>query len=100
MSCLVLDFIGNQRREFRFDTRLSALFGGTRKQALDQLESGITSLPGNCYFHLDKESQKLILAHLKTNCATPTAQSFKNSQIWLTRSAMPFTYRVSERISL
>ncbi len=66
MNCLVLDFIGNQRAEFRFDARLSALFGGTRRQTIEQLESGITALPGNCYFTLDKESQKLILANLKT----------------------------------
>jgi len=66
MSCLVLDFIGNQRTEFRFDARLSALFGGTRKQTIEQVESGITALPGNCHFNLDKESQKLILANLKT----------------------------------
>jgi superfamily II DNA or RNA helicase/HKD family nuclease len=66
LNCLVLDFIGNQNKEFRFDLRLSLLFGGTRKQTIEQLESGITALPGNCYFQLDKESQKLILARLKT----------------------------------
>ncbi len=66
MSCLVLDFIGNQCRDFRFDLRLSALLGGTRKQTIERVESGITSLPGNCYFHLDKESRKIILERLRT----------------------------------
>jgi superfamily II DNA or RNA helicase/HKD family nuclease len=65
-SCLALDFIGNQRREFRFDLKFSALFGGTRRQVTDQLESGITRLPGNCYFHLDKESRRQILENLKS----------------------------------
>jgi len=64
-NCLVLDFIGNQRREFRFDQRFLALFGGTRQQVIRQLETGITRLPGNCYFRLDKESQKVILENLK-----------------------------------
>ena len=64
-SCLVLDFIGNQRREFRFDQRFLALFGGTRQQVIREIESGITRLPGNCYFRLDKESRKVILENLK-----------------------------------
>ncbi len=64
-SCLVLDFIGNQRREFRFDQRFSALFGGTRQQVIGEIETGITRLPGNCYFRLDKESRKVILENLK-----------------------------------
>ena len=64
-NCLVLDFIGNQRREFRFDQRFRALFGGTRQQVTRQIESGITPLPGNCYFRLDKESKRAILENLK-----------------------------------
>jgi superfamily II DNA or RNA helicase/HKD family nuclease len=64
-NCLVLDFIGNQRREFRFDQRFSALFGGTRQQVIREIETGITRLPGNCYFRLDKESRKVILENLK-----------------------------------
>lgn len=65
-TCLVLDFIGNQRREFRFDQRFRALFGGTRQQVVRQIETGITRLPGNCYFRLDKESRKVVLENLKT----------------------------------
>jgi superfamily II DNA or RNA helicase/HKD family nuclease len=64
-TCLVLDFIGNQRREFRFDQRFLALFGGTRQQIIREIESGVTRLPGNCYFRLDKEAGKLILENLK-----------------------------------
>lgn len=69
-NCLVLDFIGNQRREFRFDLRFRALFGGTRQQVTDQIETGITRLPGNCYFQLDKESRKLVLENLRTQLQT------------------------------
>lgn len=64
-NCLVLDFIGNQRREFRFDQRFRSLFGGTRQQVIKEIETGITRLPGNCYFRLDKESRNLILENLK-----------------------------------
>lgn len=64
-SCLVLDFIGNQRQEFRFDQRFTALFGGTRQQVISEIETGITRLPGNCYFRLDKESRKVVLDNLR-----------------------------------
>jgi superfamily II DNA or RNA helicase/HKD family nuclease len=64
-NCLVLDFIGNQRREFRFDQKFNALFGGTRQQVIREIETGITRLPGNCYFRLDKEARKVVLENLK-----------------------------------
>lgn len=64
-SCLVLDFIGNQRREFRFDLRYQALFGGTRREVREQLQSGVTRLPGNCYFRLDRQAQAYVLDNLK-----------------------------------
>jgi len=73
-SCLVLDFIGNQRREFRFDQRFRALFGGTRQQVANQIDSGITRLPGNCYFRLDKESRKLILENLRARLQASRAR--------------------------
>ncbi|MGC9199931.1 MAG: DUF3427 domain-containing protein [Acidobacteriaceae bacterium] len=77
-TCLVLDFIGNQRREFRFDQRFLALFGGTRQQIIREIETGITRLPGNCYFRLDKESQRAVLQNLRSrlqaNCARMAAE--------------------------
>lgn len=68
--CLVIDFIGNQRREFRFDLRYRAMFGGTRRQVREQLESGVTRLPGNCYFRLDREAQASVLRNLKERLNT------------------------------
>jgi superfamily II DNA or RNA helicase/HKD family nuclease len=73
-TCLVLDFIGNQRREFRFDQRFLALFGGTRQQVIEQIETGITRLPGNCYFRLDKESRKAVLENLKAQLQVSLAR--------------------------
>ncbi len=72
--CLVLDFIGNQRREFRFDQRFSALFGGTRQQVIGGIETGVTRLPGNCYFRLDKESTRIVLENLKARLSASRAR--------------------------
>jgi superfamily II DNA or RNA helicase/HKD family nuclease len=79
-SCLVLDFIGNQRREFRFDLKYAALFGGTRRQVTDQIETGITRLPGNCYFYLDKESQTKVLENLKARFRSTRARLIQELQ--------------------
>lgn len=68
--CLVLDFIGNHRREFRFDLRYRALFGGTREEVKRQLSDGRTQLPGNCYFRLDRQSREVILENLEQRLRT------------------------------
>ena len=68
--CLVIDFIGNQRREFRLDLRYRAMFGGTRQQVRQQLETGVTRLPGNCYFRLDREAQSAVLHNLQERLNT------------------------------
>src|SRR4029077_13439339 len=36
--CTVLDFVANHRREFRFDRKLRALLGGTRREVERQVE--------------------------------------------------------------
>jgi superfamily II DNA or RNA helicase len=73
-GCLVLDFIGNQRREFRFDQRFRALFGGTHQQVANQIDTGVTRLPGSCYFRLDKESRKLVLENLRAQLQASRAR--------------------------
>src|SRR4029079_16811174 len=34
-ACTVLDFVGTHRKEFRFDRRLRALLGGSRRRRAD-----------------------------------------------------------------
>ena len=43
--CTVLDFVGNHRREFRFDRQLRALLGGTRREVERQVERDFPFLP-------------------------------------------------------
>lgn len=89
-TCLILDFIGNQRREFRFDLRFRALFGGTRQQVRDQLATGVTRLPGNCYFRLDKESQQAILENLRARLTGSRKRMLGEIDAWRAeRGRMP-----------
>jgi superfamily II DNA or RNA helicase len=63
--CTVLDFVGQHRREFRFDKRFSALLGGTRRQVQKQVENGFPFLPAGCHLSLDSVASKIVLESLK-----------------------------------
>ena len=65
-TCLVLDFVGQHRKEYRFDKRLGALLGGTRKDLERQVEQGFPYLPSGCYMELDAVAQQTILKSLKS----------------------------------
>lgn len=61
-ECLtVLDFIGNARREFRFDLRFGALTGASRRQVQSHVESGFPLLPSGCTVQLDRASREIVL---------------------------------------
>ena len=63
--CTVLDFVGQQNKAFRFDKRLGALLGGTRKDLERQVREGFPYLPSGCYMELDPVAQQAVLASLK-----------------------------------
>lgn len=62
----VLDFVGNQREEFRFDQRLQGLTGRPRRRLAEDLESGFPFLPSGSQIVLDEQAQELVLRSLKT----------------------------------
>jgi len=64
--CTVLDFVGLHRREFRFDRRLRALLGGTRKDVTDQVEAGFPYLPAGCHMELDRKSSEIVLSSIRS----------------------------------
>lgn len=68
-SCLVLDFIGQHRAEFRFDGTLSALTGVPRARLLKALEQGLPLLPSGCAFQLDAVARDQILGSLRSHLA-------------------------------
>jgi hypothetical protein len=64
-SCLVLDFVGQHRREFRFDRPLRALLGGTRRDIEQQVQRGFPFLPAGCHMELDAVARERVLTSLK-----------------------------------
>jgi superfamily II DNA or RNA helicase len=65
--CTVLDFIGNQRKEFRFAPRYSGMLGLSRKQLVEGLESGFETLPAGTHFELDRVARESVLANIKAS---------------------------------
>ncbi|MFC6159317.1 DUF3427 domain-containing protein [Kribbella jiaozuonensis] len=60
-----LDFVGHQRKEFRFDLRFRALTGNTRRGLERQVEQGFPLLPSGCQIVLDKVAQEVVLSNLR-----------------------------------
>ncbi len=63
------DFVGNQRREFRFDQRFRALTGLNRKLLVRQLEHGFPFLPSGSQIVLDPVARDLILENIRQQVA-------------------------------
>ena len=64
-SCLVLDFVGQHRAEFRFDRLLSSLTGLSRRELLDGVDNGFGSLPPGCHIHLQRQTREQVLQGLR-----------------------------------
>ncbi|BCW51085.1 DEAD/DEAH box helicase [Arthrobacter sp. StoSoilB13] len=61
----VLDFIGQQRREFRFDLRYRALTGYGRKKLEKAVEEEFPYLPSGSQIVLDRVAQRVVLDNIK-----------------------------------
>jgi len=61
----VLDFIGQQRREFRFDLKYRALTGTSRTGLERQLEAGFGFLPSGCELVLDQVARQVVLDNVR-----------------------------------
>lgn len=64
-----LDFVGHHRKEFRFDRRFRAMTGSTRAGLQRDLEQGFPFLPAGTQILLDRQSEQLILANIKSQVA-------------------------------
>ncbi|MEY4565229.1 MAG: hypothetical protein RLY14_199 [Planctomycetota bacterium] len=65
-ECLtVLDFIGAQRKEFRFASRFRALSGKPATKLDDEIESGFPHLPSGCMIKLERVAQQRVLDNVR-----------------------------------
>jgi superfamily II DNA or RNA helicase len=61
----VLDFIGQHRREFRFDVRYRALTGSTRRGLIGDIERGFPFLPSGSQIVLDRVAERIVLDNVR-----------------------------------
>ncbi|MEZ0362642.1 DUF3427 domain-containing protein [Mycobacterium sp. pUA109] len=64
-----LDYVGHQRREFRFDRRFRALTGLGGKDLVRQLEQGFPFLPSGSQIVLDSVAQQVVLENVREQVA-------------------------------
>jgi superfamily II DNA or RNA helicase len=77
--CTVLDFVGTHRKEFRYDRRLRALLGGSRKDVEHQVEYGFPFLPAGCNLELDAVAQDIVLKSIRN--AVPSVWRAKCAEL-------------------
>jgi superfamily II DNA or RNA helicase len=63
----VIDLIGQQHRDFRFDRRLTALLDTRRGPVREQVERGFPFLPSGCHVDLDRQSSEIVLDNLRSS---------------------------------
>ena len=69
-----IDFVGHQRKEFRFDTRYRAITGATKTGLQRQVEHGFPFLPAGSQIVLDRQAQEIVLANIKSQLSTSWKQ--------------------------
>ena len=65
----VLDFVGYHRKEFRFDQKLRALTGLTRRGLEREIKNGFPFLPSGCQIVMDRQSQTIVLENIRGQIA-------------------------------
>jgi superfamily II DNA or RNA helicase len=66
----VLDFVGHQNKQFRWDRKLRALTGLTRRDLQGEIERGFPFLPAGCQIVMDRQAQSIVLENLKGQIAS------------------------------
>ena len=89
VSCVVLDFIGQHRAEYRIEQRYQALIDPAQGDVRAQAEGGFPFLPAGCSINLERVARERVLAALKA-VAVPrglywAAQGLRGRDVVVTR---------------
>ncbi len=75
----VLDFVGHQRKEFRFDLRYRRMLGRTRRELEADLQTGFPYLPAGCHLELDHVARDIVLKNIRE--ALPTTWKQRQQEL-------------------
>ncbi|MER6232954.1 DUF3427 domain-containing protein [[Kitasatospora] papulosa] len=70
----VLDFIGQHRKEFRFEAQFRALTNLTRNRLLVNIEQGFPQLPSGCQIVLEPKAKSLIVENIRNQISINVTQ--------------------------
>ena len=66
----VLDFVGHQRAQFRFDLRYRRMLGRSRRQIESDIKHDFPYLPAGCRIDLDEVTRGIVLKNIKDSLPT------------------------------
>jgi superfamily II DNA or RNA helicase len=62
---IVLDFIGKERKEFRYDLRFKSILPGKRHDLNREIADGFPHLPAGCSIHFERTAHRRILDSIR-----------------------------------
>lgn len=72
--CTVLDFVGQHRKEFKFQNRFGALLRGGRRDVIEQIEADFPFLPAGCHMQLDAVAKQNVLENIRRSLPYTASQ--------------------------
>ncbi len=75
----VLDFVGHQAKEFRFDLRYRRMLGRSRTELVDDIEQDFPYLPAGSRLQLDRVAKEIVLDNIKH--ALPTTWKDRQAEL-------------------
>lgn len=86
----VLDFIGNERKEFRHDLRLKALLPGRRHDLSKEIDVGFPHLPAGCAIQFEKTAKERIIKNIRRTYKNPDLRVDEALSEWKGKPAPSF----------
>jgi len=91
-DCLtVLDFVGNSRPEYDFETKFRALIGKTTTSVLKEIEDDFPHLPLGCSIVLEKRAKETILENIKNATSLNVNQLLTKIRNFKHQTTLPLT---------
>ncbi|MGX5357204.1 DUF3427 domain-containing protein [Kocuria sp. KH4] len=95
----VLDFIGFQHREFRFDLKYRAVTGSSRTRLAKDLEDGFSFLPSGTQIVFDTVAQSVVLNNVKRQLRLTTRQVVDEIKDLAAQQPVPESYSLRQYLT-
>lgn len=87
---IVLDFIGEERKEFRHDLRIKSLLPGKRNDLTKEIEIGFPHLPAGCSIQFEKTAKERIIKNIRRTYNNPAIRIDEALSAWKGKHAPSF----------